>query len=281
MIDDVRDEMVEEAKGIQGLMEKATAVFRERWNYLKKNVMKVLRASNTTVDIESDIADTPSESEKTENLDRLMGNVNKVLRINNTLIDNELGGTDMTVKFMPWKICITKLKTMFSAKTAADRKESDGLDKIHSRRIALSDFLTIEEKEMCFVRWSGSFLSSLGEFWSGKRLGPSEKQYSSNNDEFFENCKNALTILRLVTFPVNKKKIQLRNIKWNSGGAYDTSLDTTRSLGCRLNWLKHRKRDLIPLSITDRNLQNLIIGMDGLCSYGNVDVYRRIGNRLL
>lgn len=73
-----------------------------------------------------------------------MVNVNKVLRVNNTMFDNELDGTDMTLKIII------------------------GNPQWRTPR----DFLNMEDKQLCAVRWSRSFLSSFGEYWSGQIYNP-------------------------------------------------------------------------------------------------------------
>lgn len=67
-----------------------------------------------------------------QHLAYVKGNVSKVLKVNNTVVDNELGGTDITLKIDPGNV-----KCRF-----------------------LSGFLRMEDKELCAVRWSGSFVRS-------------------------------------------------------------------------------------------------------------------------
>lgn len=64
----------------------------------------------------------------------LRDNANNILMVNNTVDDNELGGTDLS-----WKIRILNNP---------------------------SGFLQMEDKELCLIRWSGTFLPSFGEHWS-------------------------------------------------------------------------------------------------------------------
>jgi len=126
----------------------------------------------------------------------------QILKLNNTIVDNELGGTDMTVKM--------KLNT---------------------------GMLKIEEKGLCFIRWSGAFLSAYGEHWSGQFRNPIDLE------ELFSKCPWALCTLDLVTFPVNGRKMRFPMVEWKAGGPYNSWLDINH-LGTTPVWLDNRKREL-------------------------------------
>jgi len=54
---------------------------------------------------------------------------------------------------------VEKLKSTFRANNAADEDESRGTEMGGKSGMVETGLLSVEEKELCAVRWSGSFLS--------------------------------------------------------------------------------------------------------------------------
>lgn len=192
----IQENEVEEAEDIQEFMEKTMQALKRASKCLMNNNAQGLNRNRTSAETESEITELRSDGENNEDFDHLIGMVSKVIRMNNEVIDNELGGIDLTVKI--------------------NRK---GL-------------LTIEEKELCAVRWSGAFLSSFGEFWSGQGRF---SHMLDRQDELFRKCKMTLDSLETVSIPVNGNRMSISKMGWKAGGPYNSSLEL---------WLKHHKREL-------------------------------------
>lgn len=107
----------------------------------------------------------------------LLENMNKILKVNKSIVDNELTGNDVDV--------------------------SPSIYKIGFRNP--SKWLKTKEGGLCTVRWSGAFLSSFGEHWSGF-------EYGSILQELFASCEKSLdALIHRVTFPVDGT---MRNLFW-------------------------------------------------------------------
>lgn len=114
------------------------------------------------------------------------------------------------------------------AKSDVPEDESTGTDFATKSEMKRAGFLTIREKELSAVRWSGAFLSSFGEYWNGLK---------------HEKCEESLYFLEHVVFPVDGRNMNLSTLKWKAGGPYSSSLDLAY-LGFTPAWLKYRKREL-------------------------------------
>jgi len=224
-------ERIEQVGGIQGFMENPMGVLKKVFYCIKKIFFNIFSLNSTQPDIESDIPniqtgpddDDSSRLEDAEKFDHLMGNVYKVLRVNNTVVDNEIGGTDITVKIKSLETCMEYAKSWLKG------SNSGGAD------VSITDFLSVEEKELCAVRWSGTFLSAFGELWGG------QFEKIIDLEVLFWGCQRTLKCLNLVTFPLNGRKVRFGQSKYR--GPYNSVLDLTTGEPAP-DWLRYRKREL-------------------------------------